>query len=150
VGDAVDLQVVVHAPQAVRGVQFGLRWDPALIHANVPLTDGQQFPAWAAANNAALIASPAWRLDNAGGTVSSGGLTLLGAAPTAGPKDFTVARVPVTAIATGTVTIQLTGAELVTVTPSDGVARKSATVPLSLSLTIVPPSTALVSDSGGA
>jgi hypothetical protein len=76
-GESFKLDVVVTSDTSARALQFGLRYDPSVVQID-KVTDGTYFQTWARGIGAQAITAVPFRPDNANGTLSVGGISILG------------------------------------------------------------------------
>lgn len=116
-GDTFSVDVVLNADQEVRGVQFALAFNPQIVRVDrvdygdcCPL-----FNQWANANGAGVTNLPPWDVDNGSGTISTGGLFLIGG-PLNGPTGPSgrggIARIFFKALVDGTSNLTLSDTKL--------------------------------------
>ena len=78
-GDHFNVDVVLTSDVPTRGVQFGLRFDPTVVQID-KVADGTYYQSWAQSNGAQASTVVAFKPDNTAGTVSVGGIAVLGGA----------------------------------------------------------------------
>lgn len=108
-GESFTVDVNVDVDAIIRGVQFGLNFDPSLLQVG-KVEMGRSFKEWEAANSGSQsIVIPPFKIDNSGGKVSVGAVALMGGPPEGGLKgSAVVATVSLTAKADGTAKLALT------------------------------------------
>lgn len=83
-GDTFSVDVVVNLAQEIRGLQFGMKFDPSVVQVS-SVTEGPYLKDWARAHQAQSAMAIPFQVDNSRGEVSIGGLLLLGGDSNGGP-----------------------------------------------------------------
>src|ERR1700730_7537066 len=72
-GDSFSVDVVVNLSQEIRGAQFGMKFDPAVVTI-ASVSEGPYLKEWAKAHHGQSAAAVPFQVDNSRGEVSIGGL----------------------------------------------------------------------------
>lgn len=83
-GETFKVDVVANLAEEVRGVQFGLKFDPAVVQIT-SITEGPYLKDWARAHHGQSAVGVPFQVDNARGEVSIGGIVILGGDSAGGP-----------------------------------------------------------------
>jgi hypothetical protein len=110
-GQSGKVDVMINSSPLLRGFQFSLNFDPTVVQID-SIDPGPMFQTWADANNASVSLLPSFTVDNAAGTVTKGGINLLGGDPnvpfTGGPSGSgSVATISLHAVGNGSSALHL-------------------------------------------
>ncbi len=140
-GSTFDLPVNIVVPEPMRGVQFGLTFDPAKLQCN-NVSVGSLITSWATANGASTVIQPSQACDNKHGVVGPNGgvaISLLGG-PSSGPQGTgQAAVVNFTAEASGSTSIGITETTYSQINSTNGKAESVAVPGTGGQVTIVSP-----------
>ncbi|MDR3578022.1 MAG: cohesin domain-containing protein [Anaerolineaceae bacterium] len=109
---AFDVPIMINVAQASKSGQFGLTFDPAVLHC-VGVDEGTFYKGWAQSNSTSTLVYPIPACNNTAGTLSDMGIAILGNTSGNGPSGSgLMATVHFTALASGSSALTIVDGEV--------------------------------------
>lgn len=109
------VSIVISTSIPARALQFGLSFDPAVLHCD-SISEGSFYRDWAQAHGGAAVIFPTPACNNAQGTISDMGVLLYGSALDGPQGNGTVAQIQFTALDNGLSSLNLTHVQVLDAT----------------------------------